>query len=424
MENMENPVDTNIKTDSDSKTDGSESHPGLNGLFENLPDSAKVILENLSDSGKEFATKIFESIETQSDKVLGRVGIAFNQFWIEKHEGKSTKIHEKIEGLDEKISKVDDSTSKISASIEVLKNRGINTDKFERQIENNRIKKEALTLKREQQQMRYENREEKKNLFVSRRNEIVDRLIGYQEERLNPINEKIKKMNNDIDKERFNLQIDRIKHIEREDDLNTITKTREEIREAYEESGMSKWRIRRNEALRDLDREIKSARKASDKESEEITKGREELLKKKEKVVKKEQKTIPYRQRISKLQAIRRSNTNEAVEAAVEDPMNENYFFSTFQPVFEKILPESKNTKENDRLLTLGEIIKEWDTNVDKTNLLDHESYRALAHELSEHPELSLDTRLTKGAFKSTLLSFIYMTNKYALMRYGTKLYA
>lgn len=392
-------------------------------VLEDFSDDAREIFENLSDSAKEFATKIYESMETQSDKVLGRVGIAFNQFWIDRHEGKSNKIHEKIVGLDEKINKIDESTNKLTTSMEALKTRGINTDKFERKIEDIQLKKQAIALKREKQQMKYENREEKKNLFVSRRNEIVDRLIGYQEEKLNPIEKKILTMNHYIDTERFNLQINRIKHTESEDNLNTIIRTREEIREAYEESGMSRWRIRRNEALRELDKEIGEAKKAGDKESKTMIKDLEKLTKKKEKVIKQEQKADPYKKRISKLRAIRRSNTNEKVETNDQPEINESEFFKTFVPIIESIMPESKNTTENNKLLSLDEILNEWDEGVYKTNLLDHESFIAFAHELSNNSELS-DTRMAKSAFKSIFLSFVYMNNKYGLNRYGNRVYA
>jgi hypothetical protein len=87
----------------------------------------QIFFNKMSESGKKIANQVYEGLYKIPGikRVVGKLEIAYNQFWLERHEKKALEFKNKMDGFDIKIRALDQSKKEIESVIENLKQQNI-----------------------------------------------------------------------------------------------------------------------------------------------------------------------------------------------------------------------------------------------------------------------------------------------------------
>jgi len=76
----------------------------------------KNFLEKMSEEGIKIASQVYEGLYNTPhvNRIVGKLEIAYNQFWIDKYQQKAAKFKGKIDSLDLRIGAIDESKKKLN----------------------------------------------------------------------------------------------------------------------------------------------------------------------------------------------------------------------------------------------------------------------------------------------------------------------
>ena len=81
----------------------------------------------MSEVGVKIASPVYEGLYNTPgvNRIVGKLEIAYNQFWIDKYQQKAAKFKGKMDGLDLRIGVLDESKKEIESFIKSLKSQNI-----------------------------------------------------------------------------------------------------------------------------------------------------------------------------------------------------------------------------------------------------------------------------------------------------------
>ncbi len=238
------------------------------------------------------------------NKIVGKMEIAYNQFWIDKKESKGVKIKNKMDGLNIKNDALSQTAESIREAGEVLESMGISsssTDLKEKKILAGINKNEN---KLDNLQGKLENKENEIKNFTNKRDSIADRLINHYEKKLSPIEGKLAV----LEERRSEIELFCISREvlidEQKANIKIIEEKRDQIMKQYMSAGYKDKEIKKDCVLKELNKHIENIYTHIQIEKAKIDSRRNEINQKISKVNKKAE---PYRNNKNKFIRIKES---------------------------------------------------------------------------------------------------------------------
>jgi len=262
------------------------------------PENRKTF-ERMSEQAKNIANQVYEGLYKTPgiNKIVGKLEIAYNQLWIDKHQEKAAKLKEKIDGFDLRINALNQSEKEIKLAIEDLKQQNIpGVESLQIKIQDIERQKEELLNKKDRVQSKFEERENKLKLYVNERDLVADRFITHYEEKLEPLESELKKLQNYRNQLDLLAVVTEAKYKEQSAKLDNLRKKKVQIENTLHHAGMSEKEIRKNEAIKQFEKIIlenqKKIRSDYSLEKEKLARSKAEINKK---IAKVDAKANPYR---------------------------------------------------------------------------------------------------------------------------------
>jgi len=263
-----------------------------------LPDLSidnKGIFSKLSENAKEIASKAYEGLYEIPvvNRIVGKMEISYNQFWLDRNEEKSLKLKSKIDSYDQKSAGLDDSKKKIEeaiASLQADKIPGFDILKLKaKEIEE---QKEAIANKRDGAYSKFEGRRAKVGEYAERRDKIADKLVDHYEEQLKPIEENLESLNKSREQIKSSDAVFEARFKEQEASLQSVEDKRKMIKERCVAVGMTEKQINSEPHMRNLDEEVKRGRELIAAQRKIIS---ERFMAINRKIIEAADKSYPYR---------------------------------------------------------------------------------------------------------------------------------
>jgi hypothetical protein len=216
-----------------------------------------TILNNSTNMGEKESkwsvpasvSSMFESIKNipTMNRFTAKIGIAYNQFFIDKKEGKQIDLKDRMDDLDLNLKNLNESKQKMQQVIENLKNGG-ETGYSSMILEVKNIEKKELeeSNKKDRLQSKIEKRENKIKLYTNKRDKIANTMVEKYDKKLSPIEENLE----NLETERNMLEMFKVgKEAEIEginDRINFIDKQKQIVVEGLLAQGITADKIDRN----------------------------------------------------------------------------------------------------------------------------------------------------------------------------------
>lgn len=249
----------------------------------------------MSEGGKKLVSQAYEGFYKIPgvNRVVGKLEIAYNQFWIDKHEEKAVDFKNKMDGLDLKAGAFEQSKKEIESVIEDLKSQNIpGVESLQLKIKVIDQQKINLLNEKDKAQSKFEARENKAKLYTNERDRVADKLIGNYNEKLKPMEKELENLQTCKDQVDLEITVTEVKHKERTAKLDGIEKRKTQVEEALRRTGMSEKEIRKFEAVKTLDGFLNQGREYIRLEKENLAKRKAEIN---AKIAKVDAKANPYR---------------------------------------------------------------------------------------------------------------------------------
>jgi prefoldin subunit 5 len=298
------------------------------------------LFERMSQKGKSILNKIYQGLDKIPivSRVIGKLEIAYSQFWIDRHQKKASKIREKLNGLDVQIDALGQSEEEISSLVQKLREQNLpGSESLLTKIQEVQEKKQKLLNRRELYQSRLQQSAERIEAYSKRRDTVADRFIARYQEKLKPIEDEVSRLENQKAKLDFEISLVEAKHELLDARIRNIEQTKEEIKDSLRKAGMSDKEIERYPAIRQLEEVIRSTQ-------EEMKKSRELLATRKAKIesdiAKAQDRANSYRNKRSEFERIKegkrkdldeKGKTNETSETPKPDSERKEPNFEEFR---------------------------------------------------------------------------------------------
>ncbi len=335
------------------------------------PENRKTF-ERMSEQAKNIANQVYEGLYKTPgiNKIVGKLEIAYNQLWIDKHQEKAAKLKEKIDGFDLRINALNQSEKEIKLAIEDLKQQNIpGVESLQIKIQDIERQKEELLNKKDRVQSKFEERENKLKLYVNERDLVADRFITHYEEKLEPLELELKKLQNYRNQLDLLAVVTEAKYKEQSAKLDNLRKKKVQIENTLHHAGMSEKEIRKNEAIKQFEKIIlenqKKIRSDYSLEKEKLTRSKAEINKK---IAKVDAKANPYRDkreefvRIKERRPIRMEVAPRQKEEFKDEEKIEAHPRIEVRPVEKSIPNKSGAEKEpkNKEKLPISDLLHYW----------------------------------------------------------------
>ena len=209
----------------------------------------------MSNGGTKIADQIFEGLYKIPvvDRLVGKYEIAYNQFWVDRHEEKAVKLKNQIDSLNLKIGLFVQSKQEIESVMEDLKQQnapGIESLQLKlKDIEKQRI---DLLNEKDRVQSKFEAKENRIKLHANERDMVADKLIGIYNEKLQPMEKELEGLRLLKDENELFAAVMEVNHKEQLVKLEDLNKKKTQIEESLRRVGMSEKDIRKFEAVKML----------------------------------------------------------------------------------------------------------------------------------------------------------------------------
>jgi len=249
----------------------------------------------MSEGGKKIASQAYEGLYKIPgvNRVVGKLEIAYNQFWVDRHEEKGVEFKNKMDGLGLKSEVFEQSKKEIESVIENLKQQNIpGVESLELKVKVIDQQKINLLNEKDKVQSKFEARENKTKLYTNERDRVADKLIGRYEEKLKPMEKELENLQTCKDQADLVIAVTEVKHKEQIAKLDGIEKRKTQVEEALRRTGMSEKEIRKFEAVKTLEGFLSQGRENIRTEKENLSRRKAEIN---AKIAKVDAKANPYR---------------------------------------------------------------------------------------------------------------------------------
>lgn len=247
----------------------------------------------MSESGKKIAHRVYQGLDKIPgvNRIVGRMEIAYNQFWIDRHQKKAVGFKSKMDGLDLRINALDQAKEEINSSIRNWKQQNISgvVESLELKLQDIERRKNGLLTKKDRAQTQLEARDNKIKLYTNGRDRVADRFINRYEEKLRPMEAELKRLQTHRDEADLLIAVAKARHKEKLAELDDREKEKNQLEEILQRAGMSK---KDKAIIRQLERAIADSRERIRIERENLT-GRKAGID--EKIARVDERANPYR---------------------------------------------------------------------------------------------------------------------------------
>jgi len=210
----------------------------------------------MSEAGKKIANQAYEGLYKIPvvNRVVGKMEIAYNQFWVDRHEKKAVKFKGKMDVLDIQMGVLDQSKKEIGSVITNLKlEHTPGADSLQLRLKEMDQKKIKLLNKKDKIQSKFESRENKAKLYTNERDKIADRFIGRYNEKLAPMEKELDRLQTCKDEVDLSVDVMEARHHQFLAKLEGTERQKTEIEEALRRAGMSEGKIRKSVDIKTLE---------------------------------------------------------------------------------------------------------------------------------------------------------------------------
>lgn len=249
----------------------------------------------MSEQGKKIANQVYEGLYKIPgvSGIVGKMEIAYNQFWIDRYQEKAVKFKSKMDNTDLKIEVLDQSKKEIESVIENLKQQNIpGVESLQLKLQDIERQKEKLLNKKDRYQSKFEAVDNKIKLYTNERDRIADKLISRYEKKLKPLEEELEKLQTYKDQIDLLIAVTKAKNKEQISKLNEIEKSKNQLEENLRKTGMREREIRKMAVIKELNKKIAEGQIKIKAEEENLSKRKAKIDKK---IAKVDRKANPYR---------------------------------------------------------------------------------------------------------------------------------
>lgn len=286
-----------------------EAPPPTQGQETKLPERASVKTPDclsdknqgffgmMSEGGKEIATRAYEGLYKIPgvSMVVGKLGIAYNQFWLDSHEKRGAGLKEKIEGLDVRCAALDQSKKEIVSVIENLQLRDTpGTASLQLKLKDIDRQRTELLGEKDKTQSMFESRTNKVKLYTNERDRIADKLIARYDEQLIPMGEELARLQTYKEEVDLSVAVTEAKHKQQLSMLAAMGEGKIKIEQALRRTGMSEKEVRDFEGIRALEKALAQGREKVQDEREHLKRQTAKINKK---IAEIDARANPYRDR-------------------------------------------------------------------------------------------------------------------------------
>lgn len=329
------------ESNTEKPANGAEENQEMKWSPELLSLSNQGIWAKMSEGGKKFFSDICDSIKSkmpEPTRFLGKIGVAFNQFWINKHEQRAVELKGEMNKIEMQRKGLNKAKDEISKVIEKLKNQGIpGSESLQVKIKKLEQRDIKLLEQKDKIQSKFEDRDNKSALYTNNRDRIANSFISRYDQKLFSVESELQGLRKEL-VEVSSSGGERLKNWQ--DQISGWEKQREAIRAAYKLSGETDRQIRKDSAVKTLDQLIMSSQKEKAK-LEKMISDKKNLINKE--LARLDKNANPYR---DKREAFVRATGLRPVRAEV-DSRTRGEAFSQEEVI--KSNPREKRAEENER---------------------------------------------------------------------------
>lgn len=275
---------------------GPDSTPAIESIEKTTPDHLssdnKNLFSRLCGGAKSFVGKQFESITKLPvvDRIYGKIGISYNNSLVNKNETKIKQINEKAGALNLQIKSNESAKAELESSINDLLGVKAAEDIMEAMKKELSTVENRLGMLQTQSKMfesRFNDRQEKLDLYKSKRDSIVDRFVDKYEKKAEPLREKAEELEQNKNKLDLVLATAKANHAEKHDELKALKDKIPALKNALEAAGHKPKAIENHPALKKLNESVAKSEKQMKEAEDEIGKKIKEVSSKIERATKK-----------------------------------------------------------------------------------------------------------------------------------------
>lgn len=225
----------------------------------------------MPDDAKEIANKLYEGVYKTPgvNRIVGKMEIAYNQFWLDRHEGKAAKLKGEMQGIDLQTGALEQSKKEIYAVIENLRKQNVpGVEHLRLKLSDLDKQKTKIEAKKEKVQAKLEQRKAKMESYSKERDRVADKLIGRYEEKVKPLLKEWNNLSEQKDHLDLTAEVMGVKHKEQFAQLDDIEKRKLQIEDGLKRAGMSEKAVRKFAAVKALDETLKMCRERIEREKE------------------------------------------------------------------------------------------------------------------------------------------------------------
>ena len=226
------------------------------------------------------AKEEIEIVSRKYYKLEDKLIIAFSEFWADKHEEKSIALKNKVDALDSKINTIREAKREIETIIEEYKSEKLpGVESLQLKVKKMEREERDLLNKKDKAQSEIEARGDKIKLYINERDRAVNRFIERYNEKLEPMEEKLKILETNKDEVNLLIAVAEIRNKRFVEEIDNIKERKIKIEEAFRKIGLSERKIKKDKALiflserlKELDKKIKTSEDALSEKKELINK--------------------------------------------------------------------------------------------------------------------------------------------------------
>lgn len=358
----------------------------------------KSFFSKMSEGGMKIAKQLYEGFYKASgtDRAVAKLEIAYNQFFIDRHQEKTVKLKSRMDGLDLKIGTLDKSKEEISSVMNSLAQQDMpGGESLKIKLQEIDNQKNEFLNKKESMQSKFEARSDKIKTYTSERDRIADRLINRYENNLKPLELEISNLKTYKDELALSSAVTEAKHKDQLAKLDTAEKTKVQLEETLRKGGMSDKAIKKFGAIKQLEATIAEGREKVRKEKEDSVRRQTEMDKK---IANVEAKANPYRNKQNEFKRIKEKRPVE-VETKAKSEIKESDN-EVKEPTNDNLESTGEKTEEKERL-PVATYINEWNLFLGKTH--NDEAVPIDTNDFLKTTKLSNDDQIESGDFENIL---------------------
>jgi len=206
--------------------------------------------------------------------IVGKMLIAYNQFWINSYEKKATEFKNEMDRWEEKRKPFKEERDKIANLIEVLKGQGI-TKIDSLQIKINKLdRKDARLLsKKDEAQTNFENQDNLIALYTNKRDGVADGLIEKYNKKLAPIEADLKNLISYRDEVASLIVKEEENKKKHQTNIDALEKAKNELGTKNHLVDFLKRQIKKDPLFEEVNKKIKESQAEIDESTKAIARG-------------------------------------------------------------------------------------------------------------------------------------------------------